>query len=109
MPNTYKVLGQLAPAATTETLLYTAPASTQTIISTITIANRSATATTFRISNSVSGAVTGNKDYLAYDAAIGGNQVVTLTLGVTLGAGDVVRVYAGTNTLSFNAYGSEIS
>jgi hypothetical protein len=44
MPTTYKVLGQSAPAATTEANVYTVPSATQTIVSTITVANRAATA-----------------------------------------------------------------
>jgi hypothetical protein len=40
MATTYKVLGQLNPAATTPTTLYTVPASTSTVVSTITICNQ---------------------------------------------------------------------
>ena len=47
MATTYKVLGQSNPAATTLTTLYTVPASTQTVISTITVANQAATAATY--------------------------------------------------------------
>ena len=36
MAATYKVLGQSAPSATTATALYTVPASTSTIVSTLT-------------------------------------------------------------------------
>jgi hypothetical protein len=32
-----------------------------------------------------------------------------LTLGITLAATDVITVYASTTTVSFNAFGSEIS
>ena len=109
MPNTYKILGQAAPAATTETTLYSVPAATQAVISTITVANRTANAVTFRISNSVAAAATANKDYLVYDATIGANSMITFTLGITMGALDVLRVYASALALSFNAHGSEIS
>lgn len=106
----YKVLGQAAPSATTETDLYTVPASTQAVISSITIANRSSSsAATFRISSSVAGAATATKDYIAYDSTIAPNGIVILTIGVTLGAADKLRVYASTANLSFSAYGSEIA
>jgi len=49
MANAYKVLGQVAPAATTDTTLYTVPAATEAVISTIVVANRSATARTYDI------------------------------------------------------------
>ena len=106
---TYKVLGQVAPAATTETDLYTVPASTQAVVSTIVIANRAATAATFRLSTSVAGAATATKDYLAYDVNINANSFVTLTLGIALGAADKVRVYGSTANLSFNAYGMQVA
>lgn len=106
---TYKVLGQSAPSATTETDLYTVPAATETIVSTINIANRDATAATFRVSVAVNGAATANKDYIAYDSSIPGNGFVSLTLGVTIDATDKIRVYASTANLSFSAFGSEIA
>lgn len=110
MALTYKVLGQAAPSATTETDLYTVPASTQTVVSSITIANRSSTAAaTYRVSSSVAGAATANKDYIAYDATIAPNGIVILTIGMTLGAADKIRVYASTANLSISAYGSEIA
>ena len=40
MSDTLKVLGQQAPAGTTETILYTVPAATQTTISSIVVCNR---------------------------------------------------------------------
>lgn len=109
MATSYKVLGQSAPAATTETDLYTVPASTQTVASTISVTNRSATDATFRLSVSVNGAATATKDYLAYDLSIGGNGFVSFTIGATMNATDKVRVYASSANLSFTVFGSEIS
>lgn len=109
MPNSYRILGQAAPAATTETLLYAVPAATSAVVSTITVANRGTANVTFRISNSVAAAATATKDYIAYDTSIGPNGVITFTLGITLGALDAVRVYASANTLSFNAHGSQLT
>jgi hypothetical protein len=45
----------------------------------------------------------------AYDIAIAANDTTCLTLGLTLATTDVVTVYAGTATMSFAAFGSEIS
>ena len=106
---TYKVLGQVAPAATTETDLYTVPASTETIVSSLVVANRGATSATYRISVSVNGAATATKDYLVYDATIGANSVIALTLGITMDSTDKIRVYGSTADLSVNAFGSEIA
>lgn len=104
-----KVLGQLAPGATTETVLYTVPALTSSVISTLSIANRGATGTTFRVSVSVGGGATANKDYLYYDLNLEGYDTFAATFGVTLAAGDVIRVYAGNANLSFQLFGQEDS
>lgn len=106
---TYKILGQAAPSATTETDLYTVPASTESIVSTITVANRSSTSATYRLSISVNGAATTNKDFIAYDVLINGNSTQTYTLGVTIDATDKIRVYASTANVSFQAFGTEIA
>lgn len=109
MATNYKVLGQSNPSATTATSLYTVPAATQAIVSTITVCNQAATAATYRIAVRVAGASLTASQYIAYDVSLPGNASDTLTLGVTLGATDVITVYASTATMSFNAYGSELS
>lgn len=109
MPTNYKVLGQSNPAATTATTLYTVPASTQAVVSTIVIANLAASAATFRIACRVNGATLANSQYVAYDITVGASDSTALTLGVTLGAADVITVYASTANLTFTAFGSEIS
>lgn len=109
MAETLKILGQSNPSATTLTDAYTVPALTQAVISSITVANRSATPTAFRVSVAVAGAANDNKQYIAYDAAITANEVWGMTLGLTLGPADVVRVYATLATLSFGIFGSEVT
>lgn len=109
MATAYKVLGQSSPSATTETVLYTVPAATSAIASSVIVCNRSAVLSTFRISIAVGGTTTANKDYIYYDLPIGANDTFIATVGVTLAATDEVRVYASNTNLSFSLYGSEIS
>ena len=109
MPTTYKVLGQVAPSATTATTLDTVPSATQCVVSTIAVCNRAATAATYRIAIRPGGATLANEHYIAYDAPIAANDSAFITVGITLGAADVITVYASTANLSFNAFGSEIS
>jgi hypothetical protein len=109
MATTYKTLGQAAPAATTSADLYTVPAATSAIVSTITIANRAATDATFRISQSLTGAAISDKDYLVYDASVPASGFITLTLGITMATTDKLRVYASSGDISFNAFGTELS
>jgi len=109
MATTYKVLGQLNPAATTATTLYTVPSATSTVVSTITICNQSASADTYRIAIRPAGATLTAAHYIAYNGAIPAYDTISLTIGITLATTDVVTVYAGTANLSFNLFGSEIS
>lgn len=107
MADTAKVLAQVKPVAATLTDAYTVPAVTQTVVSTITVANQSATPTAFRLSVAVAGAADNVKQYLAFDVPIAGNETKTFTLGLTLGAADVLRVYNTLAMVSFNVFGIE--
>jgi hypothetical protein len=109
MATAYKIIGQSAPAATTETDLYTVPAATETIVSTIVVANRSATDATFRISVAPNGAATANSHYIAYDLTCAGNGLNAFTFGLTMDATDKIRVYASSANLTFSAFGTEIA
>lgn len=109
MATTYKVLGQSNPAATTATTLYTVPAATSTIVSTITVCNQAATTGTYRIAVRIAGATLAASQYLVYDASLSANSTDTITLGITLAATDVVTVYASSANFSFSAFGSELS
>lgn len=108
MANAYKVLGQSAPAATTATTLYTVPASTSAVASTLAVCNRS-TSTTFRVAIRPAGATLANEHYIVYDNYVNQYDSVFLTLGVTLATTDVVTVYAGSANLSFSLFGTEIT
>jgi len=109
MATVYKVLGQVAPSATTDTTLYTVPAATSTVVSTITVANRSAVAVTYRIAIRPAGASISTTHYIAFDASCPANDAILLTLGMTLAATDVMTVRASTADATFNLFGSEIS
>ena len=108
MATTYKVLGQSAPSATTDTTLYTVPAATSAVASTLSICNRGVS-TTFRIAVRPAGASIANQHYIIYDNYVNAGDTVFLTLGITLATTDVVTVHAGTADTSFSLFGSEIS
>lgn len=109
MATGYKVLGQSNPAATTLTNVYTAPAATSAVISTITAANLSAASVTYRIAVRPAGATIANQHYIVYGATLTANSTTALTLGITLAATDVVSVYASDTNIAFSVFGSEIS
>lgn len=110
MASSYKTLGQLDLTTTSLTDLYTVPASTETVVSTVVIANRTASPTTFRLAARIDGDAISNRHYLAFDVPVAANDSTTLTLGIALEATDVISVQAGTaNALSINAFGAEVT
>ena len=109
MASTYKVLAQSAPAATTNTDVYTVGSGKSAVVSTITVANRSTVAVTYRIAVRPLGATLANQHYIAYDSTVSANDSIALTLGVTLAATDVVTVYVSAANISVNLFGAEIA
>ena len=110
MPTAYKILAQSNPAATTETTLYTVPALTSAVVSTLSIANLSGSAATYRVAVRPSAdSTTTNKHWIVYGATVAASDSIMLTLGVTMAAGDKIQVFASTANIAFNAFGSEIS
>jgi hypothetical protein len=109
MPTIYKVLGQSNPSATTATTLYTVPSATNTVVSTISVANLTGTAATYRLAVRPAGATLANQHYLAYDVTVAASDTTVMTLGITLAATDVITIFASTANLAFSAFGSEIS
>jgi len=109
MPQTHKVLGQSNPAATTLVALYTVPASTQAVVSTLSICNLGTAAATFRVAVRPAGATIANQHYVAYDAVVSAYDSIYLTLGISLAATDVVSVYASNTSIAFGLFGVEIT
>lgn len=110
MATSYKILGQIAPAANVAggSQLYAAGSTTSAVVSTIVVCNRGTSAATYRIAIREDNAALDNKQYLAYDATIPANTTTTYTLGITLSALDTVTVVASTANLTFQAFGSEV-
>lgn len=108
MALTYKVLGQTSSVANTDTTLYTVPGSNSAICSTITICNRSASDDYFKIAIRPSGASTANQHYIAYNTSIPANETISMTIGITLSATDVISVNSYSSSLTFNLFGSEV-
>ena len=108
MANTLKILGQLNPGAATLTDAYTVPGATSATVSSIMVCNQGG-ATVFRVSVAIAGAADVAQQYIYRDLQISANDTFAATLGITLGAGDKVRIYAGTANLSFNLFGCEVT
>lgn len=110
MAETIKVLGQAAPADTTNANLYTVGTGKAAVVSTISVTNYTGTEATCRIFVRVGGAAAATTNALVYDGKVPANDLTAVTVGVTLAAGDILTVRAGTgNALTFQAFGSEIT
>jgi len=105
---TIKTPSYVNPSANTLTTLYTVPADTQSIISTINVCNTASTDATYRIAVTSGGSpVLGN--YIVYGATIAGNETVAFTQGITMDAGDILAVFTNSASIAFNAFKMEIS
>tara|TARA_R100001369_G_scaffold21721_1_gene39408 strand:+ start:2043 stop:2372 length:330 start_codon:yes stop_codon:yes gene_type:complete len=109
MSDFIKVLGQLDPAATTTTVLYTVPVLAQTTVSSLVICNRTGSGITFRVSVHVAGASADDKQFLFYNEALAASTTRTVVIGMCLNQTDVVKVYASAVDVSFNLFGVETS
>jgi hypothetical protein len=109
MTISYKILGQSNPAATTNTDLYTVPANTSVVASTLNICNQATSTGTFRIAVRPAGETLAAKHYIAFSTVIAALDTISLTIGMSLAATDVVTVYASSSSFSFNLFGSEIT
>lgn len=102
-----KVLGQVNPAATTLTTLYTVPSAKEAVVSSISVANLTSTAATFRLAVRPAGAAIDPKHYIGYDITVGASDSTIITVGLTLATTDVLSVYASTANVAFQAFGDE--
>jgi hypothetical protein len=110
MTETLKVLGQSVPTATTLTTLYTVPAATSAVISSIVVCNQnSSTTIRFRVSIAIGGAADATSQYLYYDLPLLNNDTFIATVGISLAATDVVRIQSDTANVSFNLLGVEVA
>jgi hypothetical protein len=98
------ILGQSAPAATTNTTVYTVPAATTATFS-VSICNRGSSAANVRLAVSATG-TPGNSEWLEYDAAIPPFGVLERT-GIVAQATKNVVVYASSANTSVTVFGFE--
>ena len=110
MATAYKYAQVQGTASTgTYATLYTTPAATEAVISSLVITNQASSDVTVRIGLDTTAGTPGASEWLVYDAVVAGNDTIALTLGVTLDASKYVRVSSSADTCNFSAFLSEIS
>lgn len=103
---TIRVLGQQAPSATVETVLYIC-ATTSAVISTLNICNFGGASDTFTVRICVGGAADSNEQLLFYLAPLPAPGTVCITIGITMATTDVIKVVSTNGTCAFNLSGQE--
>jgi hypothetical protein len=109
MALTYKVLGQEIPAPQSNVNLYTVPAGTSAIISTVNVCNQSLSNVSFRLSVRPAGVSGTSKHYIVYDSPLPAQDTMALSLGMTLGNSDVITAWTFQGGISFTVFGTEIT
>lgn len=109
MTDTLKILGQSNPLATTDTTIYTVPVATEAVVSTLFVANRSATPLNFRVAVVPSGGTLSDEHYIYYDIECPGNDTFTSTSGISMATGDFIVVRTDNATASFTVTGVQVT
>ena len=107
MAEVIKMLAQLdVPASLTD--LYTVPAATSTVISSIVIANRSGSTRTFTLKGAIGGAADAAGQNLYPAVPLTKNNTFVTTIGICMAATDKLRIMAdAAGALSVTVFGTE--
>ena len=111
--NTYKILGQVNPTANTQSNVYVVPAATEAVVNSITIANQGSSNVSYSImvmpTAAYASPASNGMYYLIRGSSMPGSDTATLTLSLPLPAGAVLAANTNSSSLSFSAFGVEIS
>ena len=117
MPQSFKKLGAVVPTANTQTNVYVVPASTEAVLSTITICNQTAVNTSYSLmyfykNEFAAGDVSDpapSRCFLVRGAVVPAADTIVLTMGLTANADSIISCNATGSDISFSAFGSEIT
>jgi len=108
----YKILGQVQTTANILTTIYTVPAATNTMISTITICNQSPNTVSVNVAANVSGSAVATKNFIVSGYSLGAAETLVLEPRISLNVGSILSAnITGANAssnISINAFGVEI-
>jgi hypothetical protein len=113
MPNTYKILGQVNPSANTQSNVYVVPAATSSVINSVQIANQSASNASYSLivmpSANFASPASNGMYFIIRGSTIPASDAATLTLSLSLPAGAVLAANTNSASISFQAFGVEIT
>lgn len=109
MPSTYKILGQVNPTANTLSNVYVTGASASAIVSTITIHNFSDANSSYSIVVRPINEALDSKHYVIRGGIIPARELISITGAVTLNSNAILAANTNSSSISFNAYGVEVT
>ena len=108
----YKILGQIQPSGNVLTTIYTVPASTNTMVTTITVCNQSANTVSVNVAANVSGSAVTTRNFIVTGYSLGAAETLVLEPRISLNVGSMLSAnITGANAssnISINAFGVEI-
>lgn len=109
MASAYKILGQVNPSANTLSNVYVTGASASAVISSLTVSNQTSSNASYSIVVRPVSESLAAKHYILRGAVAPGSDTVIITSGITMGSDVILAANAATSTLSFSAYGTELT
>lgn len=108
MPTSYKILGQITPTANTLTNVYST-GSSSTIVGTIIIHNFSDLNASYSLIVRPTGTTLNTQHFIIRGGVIPFREQITITGAVTMNANTILVANTNSGSISFNAYGVEIT
>lgn len=108
MPTSYKLLGQIAPSANILTNVYST-GSSSAIVGTITIHNFSDSNASYSLVVRPIAATLNTEHFIIRGGILPARELITITGAVTMNDNTILVANTGGSSVSFNAYGVEIS
>ena len=109
MAQAYEILGQLSPTANTLTNVFVTGASSSAIVGTITIHNFSDANATYSLMVRPINETLANKHFIIRGGILPARELITITGAVTMNANAILAANTNGGSVSFNAYGVEIT
>jgi len=111
--NTYKILGQVNPTANTQSNVYVVPAATEAVINSIQVANQGTSNVSYSLlvmpTAEFANPASNGRYFLIRGSTMPAGDSATLTLSLSLPAGAIVAANTNSGSLSFSAFGVEIT
>jgi len=109
MPTSYEILGQINPAANTLTNVFVTTASSSAIVGSITIHNFSDANASYSIVVRPINETLASKHHIIRGGIVPARELITITGAVTMNSSVILAANTNSSSITFNAYGGEIT